>query len=128
MRRALRLKCRCTRFSHLLILLDGAGAHTDGTHDITVAPQVCRRTLPRRAEAEYEAGIFPDQAARLERFASELAQAVRGPEAKQESERAEKEKRDANSLKIYAQNQRSEIDGTSATVAEDVRMHISRSL
>jgi hypothetical protein len=40
------------------------------------------RTLHRRIEAEFETGIFPDQAARLERLASELAQAVRGPGAR----------------------------------------------
>src|SRR5215210_5512036 len=36
---ALWLKRCCSRFCHLLILLDGAGAHADGTHDITVAAQ-----------------------------------------------------------------------------------------
>ncbi len=54
-------------------------------------------------------------------MAKELGQAVRGPEAAKELERAKKEKRDANSLKIYAQDQRREIDGTAAGVAEDVR-------
>src|SRR5215217_6689299 len=36
---ALRLERRCSRFGHLLVLLDGAGAHADGAHDITVAAQ-----------------------------------------------------------------------------------------
>lgn len=86
------------------------------------------RALPKRAEAEYEAGVRPDQAARLEQLAKELTEAVRGLESKKELERAEKEKRDANSLKIYAQNQRTEIDGTAARVAEDMRTHIGSRL
>jgi hypothetical protein len=86
------------------------------------------RTLPKRAEAEYEASVFPDKAAKLERLAKELGEAVRGAEAKRELEKAEKEKRDANSLKLYAQDQRREIDGTSAGVVEDMRVHIGRSL
>ena len=80
------------------------------------------------AEAAYEAGVRPDQAARLERLAKELAAAVRGPEAKRELEKADKEKRDANSLKLYAQDQRREIDGTTARVAEDMRAHLGSRL
>ena len=80
------------------------------------------------AEAAYEAGVRPDQAARLERLAKELAAAVRGPEAKRELEKADKEKRDANSLKLYAQDQRREIDGTTARVAEDMRAYIGSRL
>src|SRR5215207_9594013 len=38
-RRCLRLERRCSRFGHLLVLLDGTGAHADGAHDITVAAQ-----------------------------------------------------------------------------------------
>src|SRR5215208_210886 len=38
-RLCLRLERRCSRFGHLLVLLDGAGAHADGAHDITVAAQ-----------------------------------------------------------------------------------------
>src|SRR5215216_5656807 len=36
---ALPLKRRCARFGHLLVLLDGAGAHADRPHNITVATQ-----------------------------------------------------------------------------------------
>jgi hypothetical protein len=86
------------------------------------------RTLPKRAEAEYEASVFPDQAAKLERLAKELAEAVRGPDAAKKLEGAEKEKRDANSLKLYAQDQRREIDGTAAAVVESGRAHIGSRL
>lgn len=86
------------------------------------------RALPKRAESEYEAGVFPDQAARLEGLAKELAEAVRGPEAKRELERAEKERRDVNSLKLYAEDQRREIDGTSVAAMESARAHIGSRL
>jgi hypothetical protein len=36
--------------------------------------------------------------------------------------------RDANSLRIYAQNQRMEVDGTTAGVLEDTRAQIARGL
>jgi hypothetical protein len=72
--------------------------------------------------------VFPDQAAKLERLAKELAEAVRGPEARRELERAEKQKRDANSLKLYAQDQRREIDGTTDMAVADTRAHIRASL
>src|SRR5215207_4797054 len=37
--RPIRLKRRCSRFGHLLVLLDGTGAHADGTHDVPVTAQ-----------------------------------------------------------------------------------------
>ncbi len=86
------------------------------------------RALPRRAQEAYEAGVNPEQGARLERLAKELEGEVRGSEAKRALEKAAKEKRDANSLKIYAQSQRAEVDGTSAGVAQDLRSRISQSL
>jgi hypothetical protein len=85
------------------------------------------RTLGRRAEIEYEEGD-PSAAAQLERLSSELTQAVRGPEAVRDLERARKAKRDANSLKIYASQQRQEEDGSAAMALENQRAHISRSL
>ena len=86
------------------------------------------RALPKRTQAAYEAGGAQDQGARLERMAKELGEAVRGPDAAKKLEGAEKEKRDANSLKLYAQDQRREIDGTSAAVVESSRAHIGSSL
>jgi hypothetical protein len=85
------------------------------------------RTLGRRAEIEYEEGD-PSAAAQLERLSSELTQAVRGPEAVRDLKRARKAKRDANSLKIYASQQRQEVDGSAAMALENQRAHISRSL
>src|SRR5215218_2058223 len=35
----LRLKCRHARLGYLLVLLDGTGAHADGTHDVPVTAQ-----------------------------------------------------------------------------------------
>jgi len=88
------------------------------------------RTLQRRAETEYEAGT--DQAARngatLERLASELTQAVRGAEAERDLEKARKAKRDANSLKIYAHQQRGEADGSATMAYENARAHVAQSL
>ena len=86
------------------------------------------KTLPRRAQAAYEAGGAQDQGARLEQLAKELAETVRGPETARDLERAEKEKRDANSLKIYTQSRRMEVDGTADRVVEDTRVHIGRNL
>jgi hypothetical protein len=85
------------------------------------------RTLGKRAEIEYEEGD-PSAAAQLERLASELARIVRGPEAERDLERARKAKRDANSLKIYAGQQRGEVDRSVAMALENQRAHISRSL
>jgi hypothetical protein len=86
------------------------------------------RTLQRRAETEYEEGSSSAQAAQLERLSSELTQAVRGAEAERGLEKARKAKRDANSLKIYAQQQRGEADGSAAMAYESARAHIAQSL
>ena len=67
-------------------------------------------------------------AARLEQLVSSLAQTVRGPQAERDLEKARKEKRDAESLKIYAGQQRQEVDGTTAAVFRDTRAHIAQSL
>jgi hypothetical protein len=85
------------------------------------------RTLGKRAEIEYEEGD-PAAAAQLEQLASELTQTVRGPEVERDLEQARKAKRDANSLKIYAGQQRGEVDGSAAMALENQRAHISRSL
>jgi acetyl-CoA carboxylase carboxyltransferase component len=53
---------------------------------------------------------------------------VERAEAKRDLERARKAKRDANSLKIHAGQQRGEVDGTVATVLENQRAHIGRTL
>jgi hypothetical protein len=63
----------------------------------------------------------------LERLASELTRAVRGTEAERDLEKARKAKRDANSLKIYAQQQRGEADGSATMAYENARAHIARS-
>jgi hypothetical protein len=89
------------------------------------------RTLQRRVEAEYEGGATGETAknvATLERLASELTQAVRGTEAERDLEKARKAKRDANSLKKYAQQQRGEADGSAAMAYENARAHIAQSL
>jgi hypothetical protein len=86
------------------------------------------RALKRRVEVECEADGDQALAAQLEQFASSLAQTVRGEEAERELEKAEKEKRDASSLKIYAGQQRQEIDGSSAAAFEVLRAHIAQRL
>jgi hypothetical protein len=53
---------------------------------------------------------------------------VRGPEAERDLEKARKAKRDANSLKIYAEQQREEADGTAARTFEEARDHIRQLL
>jgi hypothetical protein len=86
------------------------------------------RSLQKRVEMEYEEGEVTKEVAALEQLASELARIVRGPEAERDLERARKAKRDANSLKIYAGQQRGEVDRSVAMALENQRAHISRSL
>jgi hypothetical protein len=86
------------------------------------------RSLQKRVEMEYEEGEVTKEVAALEQLASELARIVRGPEAERDLERARKAKRDANSLKIYAGQQRGEVDRSVAMALENQRAHIARSL
>jgi hypothetical protein len=86
------------------------------------------RALERRSEVEYENGSG-EHGAHLEQLAVELTHIVPGPEAERDLERARQAKRDAESLKIYANQQRQEVDGTVARVlVENVRAHIAHRL
>ena len=85
------------------------------------------RSLEKRAGVEYENGSG-EEGAQLETLASELTRVVRSPDAERDLERARKAKRDANSLKTHAGQQRQEADGTAAQVLEDQRTHIARRL
>ena len=77
---------------------------------------------------EYENGSG-EHGAQLEQLAVELTHIVRGPEAERDLERARQAKRDAESLKIYANQQPQEVDGTVARVlVENVRAHIAHRL
>jgi hypothetical protein len=74
------------------------------------------RTLERRVETEYEDGNVDERNAKavreLEELAGELTQTVRGEEAVRALEEASKAKRDAISLKLYAEEARRKVDGT----------------
>lgn len=82
------------------------------------------RALQRRSEVEHENGSGED-GAHLAQLAIGLTQIVRGPDAERDLERARKAKRDATSLKVYAGQQRQEVDGTSRRVLEDTRSYIA---